>query len=167
MKRFCLILALVLATSATAASARSIDPTPVIAKVDIFNYGSNVRMGALLGDGRFQVKIGNEIVTRTLSPLALAALERLAIQLSYAEITTETREHICVTFAAVNTNTLSIGKYDSEHGEFVPFAGTKVVLTHQGCQMREVVRPVDAHHRMIAEELTTALYVLSLDTVRE
>lgn len=166
MKRFAFAL-LALLVLAPTSFARSIDRTPVVAKLDIVRYGFHLREATLLEDGRLLVLVGRRLpIVRVLSPRAMFELRSMAVQLSDVETKTETRDVVCMTIMPMNSETLHIGQYDSDANSFVFMGETRTILTPQDCTRRTLTYPANPYFEEAAKELKAALLFLVMDAAQ-
>lgn len=159
-----IFLTIAILAMSVVASARSIDFTPVVATVS--GQEAGIKEIALLGDGRLQiVDLKGSLKTIQVSETALKKLVQTAIDLSFAEVKTETRYIVCERLPLPTLSNLSIGTYNAETRSFEGNQ-TRRVLTAQGCEYAQVISPVEAWNFESATQLRYALIVLALNSLK-
>lgn len=159
-----ILAALAIVTMSIVASARSIDRTPVVAVVS--GQEAGIKQIALLADGRMQiVSKDDKMNTIQISQTALNRLTRSAMELSFAEVKTETRMFVCEVMPVPSLSKLAIGSFNTEARGFEGNQ-TKVVLTAQGCEQLSVTAPTESYNMEAAAQLREAMIILALNSLK-
>lgn len=145
------------------ASARSVDPTPVVATLTGAKDG--IKLVALLADGRLQVQKTDGKVTQVkLSALAAGELIEAAKQLANVTITESSGMMVCAGMPPASLARLSIAPYDETKDAFEGIA--RLILNSQHCSTRNKVAPEHDYNEQAAKELRAQLLILGYSTLK-
>lgn len=142
------------------------DSHQVVAEIQASSMG--FQSATLFENGELEVNLGgehSEKVQKSLSPLTLSKLKVLANRVSDAELTEIHNQYICMTFVAVPGSSLFVSSFDRNTYKFQ--GKPSLILTPNGCHMREIKYPADAEIRRAAQELKTVLEVLAFEIISE
>lgn len=133
-------------------SARSIDRTELVAKVEVNYYG--IDSVVLLEDGRMQIRKGSEIITKYVYSEELYEMIDLRDSLLNVNIKVEYVENRCVFIVAPYSPYLTV--YESSQPG-------RMILSPLHCGMSRKVYPSDQEAREVALALRDQLVQLAVD----